>query len=117
MKSILSSSGTIYFPTLTKILSMNRPWNDTGIRLFRDSTAIVEHSGKKENILDKQVKPRQCVQKRLLFTRKFKTRISMAKEAFNSKISLLTIKLNIESRMKFDTYFNWNIAVAKRTGH
>jgi hypothetical protein len=38
-------------------------------------------------------------------------RISIVKEAFNRKISILTSKLNIELRKKFDWYYLWNIAL------
>ena len=44
-------------------------------------------------------------------TRKFKTRIVMAKEAFYRKIALLTSKLNIELRKKLVRCYVWSIAL------
>ena len=44
-------------------------------------------------------------------TREIKTRIGMEKEAFNTKISLLTTKLNIELGKKRLRCYTWNIAL------
>ena len=40
-----------------------------------------------------------------------KMRITMSKQAFNRKISLLTCTLNIELRKKLVRYYVWSIAV------
>jgi hypothetical protein len=44
-------------------------------------------------------------------TREIKIRISMTREAFNRKISLLTRKLNIEFRKKLVRCYVWIIAL------
>jgi hypothetical protein len=44
-------------------------------------------------------------------TREIKMRISIAKEAFNRKISFLTRNLNIELREKLVRYYVWSIAL------
>jgi hypothetical protein len=44
-------------------------------------------------------------------TREIKTRIGMAKEAFNRKISLLTSKLNTELRKKLVRCYVWSTAL------
>ena len=44
-------------------------------------------------------------------TRKIKMRNSMAEEAFNRKISLLTSKPNIELRKKFIKFYVWSFVL------
>ena len=51
-------------------------------------------------------------------TREIKMRITIANEAFNRKISLLTCKLNIEIRKKLVRCYVWSIFyMAQRPGH
>ena len=51
-------------------------------------------------------------------TMEIKMRITIAKEAFNRKISLLTSKLNIELRNKLFKRYLWSIAfLTQRPGH
>jgi hypothetical protein len=48
-------------------------------------------------------------------TREIKMRISIAKEAFNRKISLSASKLNIEPRKKLVRCYVWSIALYTKT--